>query len=68
MERAALRGWRVGNSVVRLREVGKLPPALAETIPSLPKQAGSFAVVCSGFSCGLTVGSVEELRAVVAAA
>jgi uncharacterized protein YyaL (SSP411 family) len=62
LQRVALKGYAVNKSVVRLREIGKLPPSLAETIPNLPQQAGSFAVVCSGFTCGLPVGTVEELR------
>ena len=64
LERAALAGFRVGKSVVRLGGLGgALPPSLAETIPHLPAQGGSFAVVCSGFACGLPVGTVEELAA-----
>ncbi len=64
LERAALRGFAVGKSVVRLRGTGgELPPSLAETIPHLPKQAGSFAVVCRGFTCGLPVGTVEGISA-----
>jgi uncharacterized protein len=62
LERAALKGWAVTKSVVRLREVWELPPSLAETVPHLPEREGSFAVVCSGFTCGLPVGSVEELE------
>jgi uncharacterized protein YyaL (SSP411 family) len=63
LERAALSGYRVGKSVIRLRDLGgKLPPSLAETIPHLPRPEGSFAVVCSGFACGLPIGSVDELR------
>ena len=62
LERGALRGFAVGKSVVRLRSAGGgLPPSLAETIPHLPEQGGSFAVVCRGFSCGLPVGTVEGL-------
>ena len=62
LELAAFGGFAVNESVVRLRKGGELPPSLAETIPHLPKQEGSFAVVCSGFTCGLPVGSVEELK------
>ena len=62
LERAALTGYKVNKSVVRLREVGALPLSLAKTIPHLPRQDGSFAVVCWGFSCGLPVRSVEGLR------
>ena len=61
LELAALRGFAVSKSVVRLKAVGELPPSLEETIPHLPQQDGSFAVVCSGFTCGLPVSSVEEL-------
>jgi uncharacterized protein YyaL (SSP411 family) len=69
LEREAVRGYAVNKSVIHLASVGeKLPPALAETIPHLPAQSGSFAVVCSGFSCGLPVRSVEELRELIAAA
>jgi uncharacterized protein YyaL (SSP411 family) len=63
LERAALKGFRVNRSVVRLRQVGELPPSLAETIPLLPRQQGSFAVVCSGFVCGLPIASPEGLHA-----
>ncbi len=62
LERAALRGFVINKSVVRLARLDvELPPALAETIPHLPRQAGSFAVVCSGFGCGLPVSSPQEL-------
>jgi uncharacterized protein YyaL (SSP411 family) len=62
LESTALKAFAVGKSVVRLREVGELPPSLAETIPHLPTQEGSFAVVCRGFTCGLPVGTVAALR------
>jgi uncharacterized protein YyaL (SSP411 family) len=63
LEAEALRGYRVEKSVIRLRDAGaKLPPALAETIPHLPRPEGSFVVVCRGFACGLPVGSVEDFR------
>ena len=66
LERAALKGFAVGKSVVRLRTVGgELPPSLMETIPRLPEQGGSFGVVCRGFTCGLPVGTVEELLGVL---
>jgi len=60
-ERTALQGYAVNKSVVRLREVDGLPPSLAETIPHLLPQNGSYAVVCSGFSCRPPVGTVQEL-------
>lgn len=63
LERAALGRYAVNKSVVRLRGMdGDLPASLAETIPHLPHQEGSFAVVCRGFTCGLPVGTVEGLR------
>ena len=61
LERAALRGYAVNKSVVRLRQVGRLPLSLAETIPNLPRQDGSFALVCRGFTCGLPLSTVQEL-------
>ena len=67
LERGALRCFAVGKSVVRLPGVGvELPPGLAETIPHLPEQAGSFAVVCRGFACGLPVATMEGLAAAIA--
>ncbi len=64
LETAALRGYSVHQSVVRLAGLdGKLPPALAETLPHLPKQDGSFAVVCRGFTCGLPVSGTDALLA-----
>jgi uncharacterized protein YyaL (SSP411 family) len=60
---AAMRRYAVNKSVVRLRELGAMPPALAETLPHLPKSAGSVAVICKGMSCLPPVGTVEELVA-----
>jgi hypothetical protein len=41
-----------------------LPPALAETIPNLPalREAKSFAVICSGFTCQPPVFDVAQLE------
>ena len=56
------------KTVIRLKAsqtvARNLPPALAETIPSLPqsKVGQSFAVLCSGFSCQPPVTDVEELQ------
>ena len=61
LEQAALRGYAVNKSIVRLNGLGALPPSLAETIPNLPAQSASFAVVCSGFSCQPPVGTVVDL-------
>ena len=65
LEQAALRRYAVNKSVVRVRDVGMLPPSLAATIPHLPKVGGSFAVVCSGFSCQAPVASVAGLLEVM---
>ncbi len=65
IENAALKGYAVNRSVVRLRQIGELPASLAQTIPNVPPQPGSFAVVCSGFSCQQPVASVEELVAIL---
>jgi uncharacterized protein YyaL (SSP411 family) len=63
LEAVALARFAVNKSVVRLRrdQLGALPPALAQTLPFLPKMEGSFAVVCSGNSCQAPVNGVEEL-------
>ena len=58
---AAMKGFAVNKSVVRLRSLVALPPALAETLPHLPAGEGSVAVVCRGMSCLPPVGSVEAL-------
>ncbi len=65
LEQVALRGYAVNKSVVRLRNMDTLPPSLAETLPHVPPQSGSFAVVCSGFSCQAPVGTPEELVGVL---
>jgi uncharacterized protein YyaL (SSP411 family) len=62
LEAAALRGFAVNTSVVRLRSLNALPPALAETLPYLPVGAGSVAIVCKGMRCLPPVGTVEELK------
>jgi uncharacterized protein YyaL (SSP411 family) len=65
LARAAMAGYAVNKSVVRLRweQMGALPPALAETLPHLPEGGRSVAVVCRGMSCSSPVRSVEELVA-----
>ncbi len=64
LERTALDRYAVNKSVVRLRSVAvELPASLAETLPNLSGQDGSFALVCSGFTCQPPAGSPEELRA-----
>jgi uncharacterized protein YyaL (SSP411 family) len=68
LEAAALVGFAVEKSVVRLRDLGQLPPALAETLPHLPKGDGSVAVVCKGMSCLPPVKTVEGLQSALAPA
>jgi uncharacterized protein YyaL (SSP411 family) len=67
LEAAALRGYVVNKSVVRLRslDVGGLPEVLGTSLPRLPKQAGSYAVVCSGHSCQPPVTTIEELTEIL---
>jgi len=65
LEAAALKGFAVNKSVVRVASLQALPPALTETLPHLPSHEGSVAVVCKGTSCLPPVGSVEELVAVL---
>jgi uncharacterized protein YyaL (SSP411 family) len=65
LELAALRGYAANRSVVRLRGLEALPPALMETLPHLPNMEGSFAVVCKGRSCLPPVGTVEGLVGVL---
>ncbi|HWZ84003.1 MAG TPA: thioredoxin domain-containing protein [Terriglobales bacterium] len=54
---SALGGLSFNKAVVRISPEAaiseNLPPALAETIPTVPalREGRSFAVVCSGFSC-----------------
>ncbi len=56
------------KSVLRLTEnqavAGNLPPALAATIPNLPRLNSdeAFAVLCSGFSCEAPITDPAKLR------
>jgi len=60
---AAIAPFALNKSVIRLREVGQLPPGLAETVPALPgaKEGKSLAVVCSNFTCMPPIGDPDEL-------
>jgi uncharacterized protein YyaL (SSP411 family) len=64
---AALMPFSLNKSVLHLLQEKlvpqMLPPALAETIPSLPaiQEGKTVAVVCSGFSCRPPVEEAEEL-------
>ncbi len=68
LEKAALARYAVNKSVIRLRTLGELPPALAETLPHLPAASGSFAVVCSGRGCQPPVEDADKLAEMVNAA
>jgi uncharacterized protein YyaL (SSP411 family) len=59
---AAMVGFAVNKSVVRLSSLEALPPELALTLPFLPGVVGSVAVVCKGSSCLPPVATVEGLR------
>jgi hypothetical protein len=72
MEAAAVRPFRFGKSVVRLEAgeavAGKLPPALAATVPNIPGIANdrATAIVCSNFTCRPPLYDVSQLREVLA--
>jgi uncharacterized protein YyaL (SSP411 family) len=61
-------GYSLNKSVVRVSSndaaLGKLPPALVETIPNLPGIGSqqATAVVCSGFACQPPTSDPAELR------
>jgi uncharacterized protein YyaL (SSP411 family) len=65
---AALAAFAFNKSVLRLAPnqavAGNLPPALAATIPNLPKLTSGepFAVLCSGFACQPPLTDAAELR------
>ncbi len=68
LERASLTRYAIDKSVVRLPSLSvELPASLRETLPQLPRQDGSFAVVCRGFVCQPPTASPEELTAMLAA-
>jgi uncharacterized protein YyaL (SSP411 family) len=65
LEAAALKRYAVNQSVIRLRQeqLAALPPALAETLPHLPANGGSVAIVCKGNSCLPPIATPDELTA-----
>jgi uncharacterized protein YyaL (SSP411 family) len=71
MMRAAIRPLALNTVVLRMTATSlaaqNLPPALAETLPSLPalREGRSFAVVCSGFACQPPVFDEVELTRVL---
>lgn len=69
---AAVSHFSLNKSVLHLAEgeavPQMLPPALAETIPSLPaiQKGETVAVLCSGFACQPPIADVVELERVLA--
>ena len=63
LETVAMARYAVNKSVIRLtrEQLKALPPALAETLPHLPKMEGSFAILCNGKGCLPPVKTVDEL-------
>ncbi len=63
LETVAMARYAVNKSVIRLtrEQLKALPPALAETLPHLPKMECSFAVLCNGKGCLPPVKTVDEL-------
>jgi uncharacterized protein YyaL (SSP411 family) len=63
LETVAMARYAVNKSVIRLtrEQLKTLPPALAETLPHLPKMGGSFAILCNGKGCLPPVKTVDEL-------
>ncbi|WP_263385372.1 thioredoxin domain-containing protein [Granulicella arctica] len=70
LEAVALARFAVNKSVIRFsrEQLAALPPALAETLPFLPEQERSFAVVCSGNTCQPPVTDVDALVAILSRA
>ena len=62
---AAVSRFSLNKSVLHLAQgeavPQMLPPALAETLPHLPKMEGSFAMLCNGKGCLPPVKTVDEL-------
>jgi uncharacterized protein YyaL (SSP411 family) len=66
----AMARYAVNKSVIRLRrdQLEALPPALAETLPHLPVNDGSVAVVCRRNVCLPPISDAEELLAAMTSA
>ncbi len=71
--RAAVRPLAMNTAVLRISASSvvpqNLPPALAETLPTLPalRESRSFAIMCSGFTCQPPVFDEVELARVLGA-
>ena len=67
---AAAASFSFNKAVIQLtkNEVAaqNLPPALAQTIPNAPiKNAGSVALICTGFACQAPVSEVTHLKEIL---
>jgi uncharacterized protein len=67
LNQVALREFALNKSIIKLSAneavPQNLPPALAETIPSLPavQQGQTVAIICSNFTCQPPIGSAKDL-------
>ena len=63
MELAATARFMVNKSVIRVRrdQLATLPPALQQTLPNLPQEQGSVALICRGSSCLPPVTTGEDV-------
>ncbi len=70
LEAIALARYAVNKLVFRVRrdQLGKLPPALAETLPQVEVSTGAVALVCAGHTCQPPAQTSEELLAALSAA
>jgi uncharacterized protein YyaL (SSP411 family) len=63
--RAALCSFAFNKAVLQFRDneliPQNLPPALAKTLPALPRSQAAGAVICSGFHCQPPVTDAEQL-------
>ncbi|HLK34410.1 MAG TPA: thioredoxin domain-containing protein [Terriglobales bacterium] len=63
--RAAVAPFSFSKSVLKFSEneitPPNLPPALADTLPSLPRGSEAIAVICSGMSCRAPITDPQEL-------
>ena len=68
LRRAAVEGFCLNKAVIAIESskavAPNLPPALAETIPNMPRPRSgeAIAILCSGFSCLPPIADPEELR------
>lgn len=65
---AATARFMVNKSVIQLcrEQMQTLPPALQETLPNVPTDEASFALVCRGNSCLPPIQDAEELYSALA--